>query len=229
MFAQRKALENSEKSLSEFIPYSAVIAPGVVICREGDLVATVKISGKVFEAVSNEALQRDAERQNNFLKVMASASSTDEMSLKVHRIRRVVHDQLSVPDENLSSRFVRDFVRAYNSEISENNLMATELYVSLVSHKATALKRDKYKESEIREELKERLEVFGKVFDQLVSSELRARSAWRIFGRARNYFFSSALLLQLPADRAMAESQSAFHAAKRSTGERSGFRRSRYP
>ncbi len=42
MFAQRKALENSEKSLSEFIPYSAVIAPGVVICREGDLVATVK-------------------------------------------------------------------------------------------------------------------------------------------------------------------------------------------
>ena len=105
MFAQRKALENSEKSLSEFIPYSAVIAPGVVICREGDLVATVKISGKVFEAVSNEALQRDAERQNNFLKVMASASSTDEMSLKVHRIRRVVHDELSVPDENSSSRF----------------------------------------------------------------------------------------------------------------------------
>ena len=96
MFAQRKALENSEKSLSEFIPYSAVIAPGVVICREGDLVATVKISGKVFEAVSNEALQRDAERQNNFLKVMASASSTDEMSLKVHRIRRVVHDELSL-------------------------------------------------------------------------------------------------------------------------------------
>ena len=132
MFAQRKSLDNSEKSLSQFIPFSAVIAPGVVICREGDLVATVKISGKVFEAVSNEALQRDAERQNNFLKVMASASSTDEMSLKVHRIRRVVHDELSVPDE-------------------------------------------------------------------------------------------------LPADRAMAESPSAFHAAKRSTGERSGFRRSRYP
>ena len=141
-----------------------------MICREGDLVATVKISGKVFEAVSNEALQRDAERQNNFLKVMASASSTDEMSLKVHRIRRVVHDELSVPDENSSSRFVRDFVRAYNREISENNLMATELYVSLVSHKATLLKRDKYKESEIREELNERLDVFGKVFDQLVSS-----------------------------------------------------------
>ena len=96
MFAQRKALENSEKSLSEFIPYSAVIAPGVVICREGDLVATVKISGKVFEAVSNEALQRDAERQNNFLKVMASASSTDEMSLKVHRIRSPDNGRKSV-------------------------------------------------------------------------------------------------------------------------------------
>lgn len=29
MFAQRKALENSEKGLSEFIPYSAVIAPAL--------------------------------------------------------------------------------------------------------------------------------------------------------------------------------------------------------
>ena len=73
MFAQRKSLDNSEKSLSQFIPFSAVIAPGVVICREGDLVATVKISGKVFEAVSNEALQRDAERQNNFLSAQNSA------------------------------------------------------------------------------------------------------------------------------------------------------------
>ena len=35
MFAQRKSLDNSEKSLSQFIPYSAVIAPGVVICRDG--------------------------------------------------------------------------------------------------------------------------------------------------------------------------------------------------
>ena len=212
MFAQRKALENSEKSLSEFIPYSAVIAPGVVICREGDLVATVKISGKVFEAVSNEALQRDAERQNNFLKVMASASSTDEMSLKVHRIRRVVHDELSVPDENSSSHFVRDFVRAYNREISENNLMATELYVSLVSHKATLLKRDKYKESEIREELNERLDVFGKVFDQLVSS-LRAGGSRRVRRRERSRLFSPVIFLQLPAHRTMAESPCSVHAA----------------
>ena len=144
MFAQRKALENSEKSLPEFIPYSAVIAPGVVICREGDLVATVKISGKVFEAVSNEALQRDAERQNNFLKVMASASSTDEMSLKVHRIRRVVHDELSVPDENSSSHFVRDFVRAYNREISENNFMSRWSVIRLPCLRETNTKNQKF-------------------------------------------------------------------------------------
>ena len=109
MFAQRKALENSEKSLSEFIPYSAVIAPGVVICREGDLVATVKISGKVFEAVSNEALQRDAERQNNFLKVMASASSTEEMLFTTNflcrtRIRAAVLSETLFAPTTVKSR-----------------------------------------------------------------------------------------------------------------------------
>ena len=80
MFAQRKALENSEKSLSEFIPYSAVIAPGVVICREGDLVATVKISGKVFEAVSNEALQRDGKRVLHGRNVTESAQNSARCS-----------------------------------------------------------------------------------------------------------------------------------------------------
>ena len=68
MFSEKQSKEKQEKSLSAYLPYSAVIAPGIVICKEGDLVATVKISGKVFEAVSNEDLQRDAERQNNFLK-----------------------------------------------------------------------------------------------------------------------------------------------------------------
>lgn len=29
MFAQRKSLDNSEKSLSQFIPFSAVIAPAL--------------------------------------------------------------------------------------------------------------------------------------------------------------------------------------------------------
>lgn len=146
---------------------------------------------------------------------MASASSTDEMSLKVHRIRRVVHDELSVPDENSSSRFVRDFVRAYNREISENNLMATELYVSLVSHKATLLKRDKYKESEIREELNERLDVFGKVFDQLGEfiARLRASGSRRVRRRERSRLFSPVIFLQLPAHRTMAESPCSVHAA----------------
>ena len=92
MFSEKQSKEKQEKSLSAYLPYSAVIAPGIVICKEGDLVATVKISGKVFEAVSNEDLQRDAERQNNFLKVMAGASQTDEISIKVHRIRRVIHE-----------------------------------------------------------------------------------------------------------------------------------------
>lgn len=170
MFAQRQELEKREKSLSEYIPYSAVIAPHTVICKEGDLTATIKISGKVFEAVSNEALQRDAERQNNFLKVMASASSTDEMSLKVHRVRRIVHDELSSPLAQYSSQFVRDLIRSYNHELSENNLMATELYVTLISHKATSIKKDKFKEEEIREELKERLDIFNKVFEHLLSA-----------------------------------------------------------
>lgn len=169
MFEEKTNLLSREVSLSDYIPYSAIIAPGVAVCKNGDLTSTVRISGKVFEAVSNEVLQRDAEKQNNFLKVMAASSSTDEMSLKVHRVRRVIHDELSSP-EDPKTKFVNDFIRSYNREISENSLMATELYVSLVSHKATNLKFDKAKPEEVREELQERLNTFQKVFSNLVSS-----------------------------------------------------------
>ena len=93
--------------------------------------------------------------------------------------------------------------------------MATELYVSLVSHKATLLKRDKYKESEIREELNERLDVFGKVFDQLVSSLRDYEPA--VLGEYEDengaVFFSPVIFLQLPAHRTMAESPCSVHAA----------------
>lgn len=169
MFSQKQKLSEKEKALSQYIPFSSVIAPSTVITADGDLVGTVRISGKVFEAVNSEVLQRDAERVNNFIKVMASSSSTDEMSLKVHRVRRVIHDELSAPD-NPDTEFVNEFIRAYNKDLSENNLMATELYVSLISHKASLLKKDKLREKEIWEELNERIEVFKKVFASLVES-----------------------------------------------------------
>ncbi|ANU66066.1 VirB4 family type IV secretion/conjugal transfer ATPase [Turicimonas muris] len=175
MFSEKQSKEKQEKSLSAYLPYSAVIAPGIVICKEGDLVATVKISGKVFEAVSNEDLQRDAERQNNFLKVMAGASQTDEISIKVHRIRRVIHDELSAPTDPRTD-FVNRFISEYNRNISDGNLMATELYVTLVSHKANPLSiftifgGDKRKAEEIKEELDQRIEDFKKVFLALYES-----------------------------------------------------------
>lgn len=169
MFEEKRKLTNGERSLSHYIPFSAVIDRGVVICKNGDLVGTVRISGRVFEAVSNEILQRDAEKQNNFLKVMAASSSTDEMCIKVHRIRRIIHDELSAPSDP-KTEFVNDFIRSYNSGLSSDSLMATELYVSLISHKATSVRLDKANVDEIKEEILERLSIFKKVFSNLVDS-----------------------------------------------------------
>lgn len=169
MFIKNQSLQAKEQSLSYFIPYSALVAPGIVICKNGDLTATIRLAGKIFEAVSNEELQRDAERQNNFLKVMAASSSTDQMSLKIHRIRRVIHDELSAPSDS-NTEFVNEFIRSYNKSISKSSLMATELYVSLISHKALSLKFDKHNPEAIREELEERIAVFKKVFSTLFDS-----------------------------------------------------------
>ncbi len=165
LFDRLEALQLNEKSISYFIPFSSCVAPEVVITKDGDFLATLKLAGKEFETVSNQSLHRDSEHLNNFYKVLAAASSTDVFSIKVHRLRRVIHDSLSVP--TLASDFVTGFCRDYNNSVYNDRLMATELYVTLIASKAGLIKKDKKTIEAIRQELDERLEAFRKTFQSL--------------------------------------------------------------
>ena len=58
-------------------------------------------------------------------------AQTEKLAVQVHRIRRPMVDELTASDE---PGFARDLSLAYNRRVGHEHLMATELYVTLISN-----------------------------------------------------------------------------------------------
>ena len=64
-FADLMFLSKLDPPLEEFIPFSSILAPGVVITKNGDLLATWRLSGVSFETLSEA--QKDGILLRSFL------------------------------------------------------------------------------------------------------------------------------------------------------------------
>ena len=114
-----------EKTVSDYIPYSSCVAPGIVLCRNGDLVTTFRAQGIPFETVEDDLIDAAFRQFNVFLR----AISDSRVAIVVHRIRRPVQDRL---DGDFGSDFAQNLADKYNERIGHEKLMATELYISIV-------------------------------------------------------------------------------------------------
>lgn len=152
-----------EKTLEDLIPMSSLIAPGVVCCRNGWLISTVKVNGMAFETADDRDLDRAAAHMNNFYRTLARS----DLAVKVHRVRRFIHDKLSSPE---TDGFAKELLSDYNKQIADTSLMATELYVTLILRKAKRIKKDARKAKDIENELRDRIIEFEKIMSSLMAS-----------------------------------------------------------
>lgn len=137
-----------EASLSNFIPYSAQIAPYAVIGRNGSFFATWRLTGIPFETADDESLEIKSQALN-----LLYRSLPDNSEITVHRIRRPFFDSLSSPSE---PGFARDFSLRYNHHFRRSPLMRTELYftIELESGATSRTKRSEATEMELLDALK---------------------------------------------------------------------------
>lgn len=157
MIEEKHELWKKEKSLSGYIPFSSIVAPGVVYCRSGELIATFRCAGIPFETCNDDDIDSAASRLNTFY----GSLSRSDIAVQIHRIRRPVCDSLSAPKE---SGFARDFAENYNAKIGRQSLIATELYVTVIFRKlrpkdSTANRTFR----QIQQELEARLEEFSQL------------------------------------------------------------------
>lgn len=162
MFTEKAAQMRRERAIDKFITLSSVVDDGIVMSRNGSLIATIRVEGIPFETADDEFLDRRADQLNVLLRMIAA----DDTAIQVHRIRRFVRDRLSEPS---APGFARDFTLAYNNLVDQKPLMATELYVTLIERDLAP--RSKARSVEVVEEaLMERLKNFRNRVETLLQS-----------------------------------------------------------
>lgn len=114
-----------EKSVSDLIPFSSVVAPGVVFGKGEELIATFSLEGIPFDTLGDEILQLCCEQLNNFYCTIGRNSRI----LQVHRIRRPVKEHLHSPDR---PEVAREFCEAYNRSCGNKQLFTTSLYLTVI-------------------------------------------------------------------------------------------------
>ena len=151
-----------ERAIDKFITLSSVVDDGIVMSRNGSLIATIRVEGIPFETADDEFLDRRADQLNVLLRMIAA----DDTAIQVHRIRRFVRDRLSEPS---APGFARDFTLAYNNLVDQKPLMATELYVTLIERDLTPRSKARSVEA-VEAALMERLKNFRNRVETLLQS-----------------------------------------------------------
>jgi type IV secretion system protein VirB4 len=126
----RAAAIRREIPASRHIPYSAHVAPEVVVTTQGGYLQTFRLSGASFESADDETLNNWHERLNVTWRNIASPN----VSLWAHLIRRRESPHVAPAT---GSRFADRLAQRYQARLSDETLMVNELYLTLVYRPVT--------------------------------------------------------------------------------------------
>jgi type IV secretion system protein VirB4 len=125
MFAALRHSVQTERLLSEHIPYAAQITDTVIRTREGDFVQTFRLSGVSFESADDRELNDWHERLNVLWRNIASPN----VALWTHLIRR---RESVYPEGDFAPGFAHQLNQKYRQRLQHETLMVNDLYLTVV-------------------------------------------------------------------------------------------------
>ena len=126
----RAAAIRREMPASRHIPYTAHVAPEVIVTRQGGYLQTFRLSGASFESADDETLNNWHERLNVTWRNIASPN----VALWANLIRRR-DTPIVVPAAG--SGFADRLAQRYQERLSGETLMVNELYLTLLYRPVT--------------------------------------------------------------------------------------------
>jgi type IV secretion system protein VirB4 len=114
-----------DKSVSQFIPYSAHIDEHTIITREGYLIQTIALDGLDFETLDQADLNSLQNARNTLWKTLADS----RISLSYHIIRKKITDY---PESKNLSGFAKDLDQAWRDKLADKQLFINEHYLSVI-------------------------------------------------------------------------------------------------
>lgn len=119
---------NTEKAISEFVPYTRHVTDTIVGTKAGDLFTVIKLTGRSHQSADHATLMQWVQDLNTIFKGAAS----DQLALWHHIVRRHVTEYPKASYENV---FCQQFDDKYRSLFTDKSLMLNELYLTIV-HRA---------------------------------------------------------------------------------------------
>nr|MCU0973340.1 VirB4 family type IV secretion/conjugal transfer ATPase [Burkholderiales bacterium] len=114
-----------ELMAARHVPYTALVAPGVLRTEQGDYVQAIRVGGIAFESADDEAVNGWHERLNALWRNLASP----HVALWVHVLRR---REGGYPPGEFPPGFARSLNERYRARLAGETLMVNEITVSLV-------------------------------------------------------------------------------------------------
>lgn len=160
-------LFKTEKSLTDFIPYSVHVTPECVRTANGDLVTVIKLAGAAHEAADVEDLFMWHRALNGAIKNIAEP----ELGFWRTTIRM---ERGQYPGGNFLPGFAHDLNAKYEARMANETMYANDLYFSLVLRGPSALtsffgspKRDK---KELLEQINDQVFRLDQIANTLLES-----------------------------------------------------------
>ena len=113
-----------ENPLARFIPFSSLVTEHDVITRGGDYLRVWRLAGVPFECADETLISERHEAICSLLRSLAGG----HWAIWMHRLHRRVTDALEEPREG----FARELSRAYHAQLGRRQMMASDLYFTLV-------------------------------------------------------------------------------------------------
>ncbi|MCK0535746.1 VirB4 family type IV secretion/conjugal transfer ATPase [Anaerobiospirillum sp. NML120511] len=162
-FKESIDMMRAEGAINNFIPLSSVVAPGVVMGRDGELISSFIAKGITFETADDIEIDQGI----NNLNILYRTISNSNYALQLHRLRRPMQDELNCCSEK---GFAHELSKKYNETIGKSRLVATELYLTLIMKRRGKLTSKYRSKDEIEADIAKQLEEFENVSSQFQRS-----------------------------------------------------------
>lgn len=116
---------HTNPALEKFIPYSSLIADGVVITKDCMLLATWEVSGIGFECESDVTL----DSLNNRLNMLFMAFANEPVGFYCHNCRHFIEDKL---ESSFDNPFLQEIDTRYFQSFGKTTLQKNSLYITLI-------------------------------------------------------------------------------------------------
>lgn len=157
-----------EKNLTKFIPYTAVY-DDCTLTKNSELLMTWHVNGRFFETSDNDDMNKRNEDLNTFMRNMTSSHT----AIYVHRARLHAKENL---EANFNSKFGNEFAHRYYDTVVSENLVRTDLYITLVYRiyasvpEKAAVRAAKRSIDTVRKDLAKAYEFMKEYADKIESS-----------------------------------------------------------